>query len=332
MRTTRSVESNVSRRLIDLGDEIKLCIELEFDQNQRVRDEFARRRLDLEERAHAASLELKRLERRAKDAETDRDRYRRLYEQAQAVQMSRLLTRPTVFKKSKNGGPRTGRRAYSVGVSLPSISRSGDDEDPIPSQSKFVATARKNKKHEDNEDDDYERRRVAGEDSTPEPPEHADGGDRRRYDDASESPQQQPQVAVHVQTRPHAKLTAHHDKPVYLDGVSSRGDATTPLQYQQHGAAVSPAGHQPSYGRHVEPYSSYEDGTPSDGVFRPGMQSPSSTQPQQQQRGLARVVRDAVQQERNKRPEERDQQPQVILLVCSFSTDRTTSAFQPSMC
>jgi hypothetical protein len=30
------VESNVTRRLVELGDEIKLCIELEFDYNQKV--------------------------------------------------------------------------------------------------------------------------------------------------------------------------------------------------------------------------------------------------------------------------------------------------------
>jgi hypothetical protein len=288
VHNSRSVDTNMSKRLTELGQELKLFLEVDFEYCQQLREDFNRRRRELDERSHVTALEMRRLERRLEDAEAESRRYRRMYEQAQVVQSLRMLTRTTTVRRgtkasaAEPGGGGTTRRTGSV----EDLSRSPG-------------------KHRLDGDSSGDEGRMTHHRQSPHPQHHRDG-DHEGGDKEEHARDDSRKVAVHLQTRTHQHKSDGHEHDNTRDGYHTEESGKSdrhpdhsrtpyhhpdePLHHNNTGGSHDSPNHQP----HTSPpRPKHQEG--------PGQHHPAPTDskrtPVPDRKGLIQTVRDTVDHE-----------------------------------
>ena len=101
-RDARFTESAFTQKLAGLEEEITYFLDIEQDMAQRHRTEASQLRTELETDLRLRGQQVRELERKLREVEKDRDKYKRLYEKkaAEKAASSFVFTRPTIPKRS----------------------------------------------------------------------------------------------------------------------------------------------------------------------------------------------------------------------------------------
>ena len=105
VRFLRKVDSNFSKRLNDLNNEVKVYIDTESEQMTNTRGELSKKKVEFESQVRSKQTEIKSLETKLREMTTDRDKFRMLYNKEKTMMKAKIITKPTIPKRDVKQGP-----------------------------------------------------------------------------------------------------------------------------------------------------------------------------------------------------------------------------------